>query len=316
MRRLFLYFSCLIVFSNCNKTDDTKGKEVLEGRLSYYDPYTGDGIPKALGSRSVKLSRVPTDTLNFLYSVKTDADGYFVFNRINKDSTYALFFDDTIQGTKYFAFDEYKGGKTNILLQAMPDANGQNILFGQTKDNNTQPMKATICVFNSKTLFDADTCNGSIEQLITDNFGRYVQYGLLPGTYYLRAKAQVGNVLYLGTATAVVKDNGFGPADIIMSPTNYYSNGVKITVLDSYGSPVGGANVYFFNNRTLFNAEIISGSVFGLTTDNNGEKQLNNIIPGKYLLFAKAAFGSVTLMGKDSVDISNTGVSVDTVRVK
>lgn len=318
-RNIFIIIVIAFLQLTCTKTeDDFKGTEKLAGRLSYRDIYSGDGIAKPLAKKIVRLAYSPSDTLNYLYSDSTDADGYFLFENVEKGRSYDLFFSDSINGTRYNAFATVAPPNTTINLMAGNDSTGQNGLYAETKLNGQLIGGVRICIFNNLSQFNADTCNGSYRSDVSDNSGRKIFYNLLPGSYYIKAYKKIGPDFYLTSTTVPVVVGRLGIPRISFNlekvvPVNTFA----VHVQDLAPLPVSGITVGIYTNRAAYAADTTVTNFYksGLT-EPDGNINFNDINPGKYYVRARMVISNVRIAGSDSITVTATGITTLPVTVK
>ncbi|WP_207514394.1 MSCRAMM family protein [Longitalea luteola] len=307
--RYFLFFVCISFIFSCHKSkNDFSGNGTLRGRLSYLNIFNGETLPKPLAGKIVKLAYAPSDTLNFLYKTVTDSAGYFSFIRVDEEKEYDIFFQDSINGMPYAAFVTRTPTNDTITLLATNNLSIQNGIYVQVVDNNRQKLGPVgICLFNNQTLALADTCNGSILKINTDINGRGVYYNLAAGPYFLRARKQIGNLVFSGMVNTEVAVTGVKSIELILSPEPV--NGFEINITDENNRIINQASACVFNSRPLFQLDSCIGKMETLMPDSLGRFKLHNIPAGKYYFKAYARFGEIQFSGTDSIEVSATGIA-------
>ena len=299
----------ILLLSACRKdfTDDVKGSETISGRLMAKNLFAYDNILHPLGNRMIKIAYSPSDTLNYIYSMKTDTDGYFRFNRLDEDKKYDIFFEDSVFGRRYLAFDSLYPPNDTLALIAYPDTTRQNIIEIITEDSSGYPTSASICIFSSKVAFNAsDSCTGSMQQFSSDSLGRRIIYNLIPGEYYIRAISRTGNYKYKGEATLIVKEFGVYTVGVKMVPDH---NTIKLTVTYN-SSPVSNTSVCLYNIRsTWLNDTNCTGSIQQMSTNEKGEVSFTVPVTGWYYFRSNKITGNLSLQTEDSVEVTHTGIN-------
>lgn len=318
-KRIYIIGIVALLQLTCKKTeDDFKGTEKLAGRLSYRDIYSGDGIAKPLAKKIVRLAYSPSDTLNYLYSDSTDADGYFLFENVEKGRSYDLFYTDSIGGIRYNAFTTVVPPNTTISLVAGNDSTGQNGLYAETKLNGQLIGGVRICIFNNQTQFNADTCNGSYRSDVSDNSGRKIFYNLLPGSYYIKAYKKMGPDFYLASTTLPVVIGRLGIPRINFNLEKVVPvNTLAVHVQDLSLLPVSGITVGIYTNRAAYVADTTITAAYKTgPTEPDGNINFNDINPGKYYVRARMVISNVRIAGSDSTTVTATGIAPVTVTIK
>jgi hypothetical protein len=308
--------STLLVTCN-EKDDDFSGREQLRGRLSYLNIYTGDGQARPLAGKLVKAAYSPSDTLNYITSDSTDADGYFMFENMSGGKLYELFYIDTIGGVRYMAFTKETAPNNIINLVAANDSARQNGMYLETRLNGQPAGNTRICVFNNRDWFNADTCNGSSQSDFSDLNGRKIFYALTPNTYYIRAYKRMGNDLFIAIDSPVLISKTGIPRRTLNLVKVTALNGLTVTVQDKLGLPVSNIKVGIYNNYVTYKADtMVNASMFNGNTVADGSVTFPNLSPvGKYYARARSAIGNVVIAGSDSMGVNATGMSVLPVKV-
>lgn len=188
----------LCVLFSCKKIvrDDLHGNLYIQGRLFTVDSLDQNSgiIAQPLGGRSVEIGYASDSTINYLYKVTTDADGYFTFTTIDPTQTYVIFSRDTIGGVTYFnqsALIKTSVSIDNLVLKIHPSQIDQNgFVFTAIDSASKQPVNAcSICLFRSHVLFEADTRQGATYTLTTNANGNAYQLNVAKGWYYANFKA-------------------------------------------------------------------------------------------------------------------------------
>lgn len=94
---------------------------------------------------------------------------------------------------------------SDLILNPVPsDAKtGFDLLV---QDKYGKPLyNCAVCVFNSRVLFEADSCAGSITQMTTNTDGEASLYNISANTYYLRVKGIYGNITLKGEGELLVQ---------------------------------------------------------------------------------------------------------------
>lgn len=73
---------------------------------------------------------------------------------------------------------------------------------------DTPVYQTQLCLFNSRVLFAADTCLGNIDQKNTGINGKAIFTNLSAGKYYIRARAQFGDLILKGADSIEVSNTG------------------------------------------------------------------------------------------------------------
>ncbi len=181
---LFIYSSCT-KFENFN--NDADGKNHIRGRVFYSDSIKGDGTFNYLPNVTLKISS-SSDTINYIYSVRTDSFGYFLFPFVNSGDFY-ISADTVINGVQVSCKQPVTiKNSIDTLSVKLSHSNKQNgIVYTVTDINGGLINSCSVCLFSSKVLFYADsTCNGSTYTNSTNLNGRVSFLNVSPGNYYVK----------------------------------------------------------------------------------------------------------------------------------
>lgn len=197
MKQLIVILLGLMAIT-CNKSVE-KDKLYLRGRLFLLDTITNSIKYQPLASQKITLSNLSTDSLNYLYSTNTDADGYFLFHLLadNKEDHFYLRYEDSISGYKYLGKAESTNGNDAVRMVAHLDTSNLNGFIVQVKDTLTPPGNiptATIAIYNSRLLAEVNDPAGAVETITADNAGKAIRFKLPAGNYFLNAQKQVGTI--------------------------------------------------------------------------------------------------------------------------
>jgi hypothetical protein len=303
---LLLLAACICIQFACKKEYYQAG--YLAGRLVYTNPNEPTLGTQPLAGKQVMITTLPSDTLNFQYSVTTDKEGYFVFQYLDKTQPYLLFFEDSIGGLVYKGQVTETPDNAAVLLKATVDTKNQNGFRIIVHDPSNEAVAgAQVCVFNSNTGAVADTCTGSLYSQPTNNQGEIVKYNLVEGKYYFVASATIGGRYYKGNASVQVSKGGVVQVPITLQPVQ--TTGFQLFVTDQANSPVNDAEVCVFTNYTQFQENTCTGSIFTKKTDASGKAFSGDIGEGKYYFVASAMIGGRQYKGNASVQVSKGAVA-------
>jgi hypothetical protein len=198
---IFLFFVSILVA--CKKETDF-GDSYVHGKVYLSDKYTSTGNNEPLTNATVRIQYTDKDTVNgFLYSVKTDKDGYFIFKNTIKDKEYLVFSEtekSNIANPKIIFYNsksvQSATGQISIVLT--PDNKKQNALFITTADQfGGKLQNVNVFVYSSRVLATADSGavsgTGSAFQFQSDAYGRVFKTNITDSVF-INAKGVYGSV--------------------------------------------------------------------------------------------------------------------------
>ena len=211
MKQIAYVFIIASTLISCGKGVE-KNSLFIRGRLFLTDTITQDLISKSLSNKKITLAYDNNDSLNYLYSTKTDSAGYFIFNLPDdKSSSYIIRFEDSINSYIYSGKMKANKGDDNVVLVATLDTLKQNGFVVHLKDvlSGSIP-NATILLFNSEVLANTNDPAGALQILTSNIYGKSFKINLPVGTYFLNAKKQAGPVTLQILKKKIIISNLFG----------------------------------------------------------------------------------------------------------
>jgi hypothetical protein len=209
----------LFVAVSSTKKDLDDPQNYIRGRVVLYNEEDKEIKGANLSDIEIKLTNDNTDTINFLYSTKSDPEGYFIFNvpANNRQPSYYMF-------SKYV-------GKDSLILAGTAEAKNDN--------GFSSPILALKPVFGSQNLFKltvADSVQGLIgncpvsfftSSVVSNNSytlnpsftyttnanGVIRKVNMPPGDYYLNVFKDFGNSLILKAKSVHVMINATGKVE-------------------------------------------------------------------------------------------------------
>jgi hypothetical protein len=203
--------------------DDSAGNLHLRGRVFYTDDILLAGTTKPLGKTLVKIGYPADNGINYLYSVISDADGYFLFENLAPSTDYFLFADSSIGEVKFSRnrIVNLTTSNDTASLTLIPATTGQNGFVYTVRDASGGLIKnCAVCAYSSFVLAAADTgftCNGSTWQLqATNELGKTYKMNVPPADYVVLFKAAATNLTLKIRDTITVGINGIVRKNVII----------------------------------------------------------------------------------------------------
>jgi hypothetical protein len=202
-KNIFILLTASLIVFSCKKNGDFGGKYGINGRLFLVDTVTGTGEAKPQTGKTITLAYAGQFNSNYLYTTKTDNDGYFYFPYLNSDSTYKLLYEETVSEIIYTADTSVKAEKNkdkDIAFIASPNLKKQNVLKLTLIDANNDPLPdVKCCVFTSLLLANSNPCDGRLFEITSNNRGKAFKFNLPAGVqYHINARGTYGAVILNG----------------------------------------------------------------------------------------------------------------------
>lgn len=321
MKRVIFLIAILFCISFACKKGIEIDSQYLRGRLFLLDTITQNSKGVPLSGKIVYLSK-SNDSLNYLYSTKTDVDGYFKFTLLaDYEDDLMLSTKDTINNVFYKSKLAVKRGDDNIALIETINESTQNGFVINTSDfqGNIMP-KTSVSIYNSQSLALTGNPLGAIETLTSDSIGKCFKIKLPKGVYYLNARKVIDTASFEKSLFQItIPENGIVHDVIFLNrKINVKQNGFNLIIKDSIGGFIPFASVYVYNSQVLATANSLSGVYENLTTDNSGKISRYDYPAGDYYLnVSKVLSDSVkyeNLVNKITIPVS--GFLTETIVLK
>lgn len=316
---IIIYTLLLMLLWSCNKGIEADN-QYLRGRLFLLDTITqtSKGVPVA--NRKVLLS-LPGDSLNYLYSTKTDADGYFSFTLLaDGQNDFVLRTFDSTKGYIYRSRKDVKRGQTNLVLVEQLDETAQNGFVLKTTDESGNLFTgAKVYFYKSLALAVQNSPAGFIDSFTSNKDGKLFKLGLAPGLYYVNALKTVDTAIFQRTLKQVnIPATGFlyDTIQLNRKVTNY-RNGFTLVVMDSLGGYIPNATVYLYNSQVLAASNSLLGVLESFPTDGYGKKSRYDLPAGDYYInVSKILSDTITYQSLvNKLVLPVTGFVTDTIIV-
>lgn len=326
MKQLLISVSLLIVvyFMSCSKKNDFGGQGRLGGLLTYYNPYSGEVIKKVLANRKIFIAYHPSDTLNYIYSVTTDASGYFMFTALDKTKQYDIFFDDTANNVEYKSLITRSPDNDSLLIVALPAGNLQNgvsVMVTDTANNKVQGI--TVAVYDNFDLFNIDTATKSnanaVFTLTTNQYGLDSRFGVAAGKYFFAARKISGSLSLSGYAYDSISTNNVKTVNIkLSSHALSQPDSATVYVIDSANFPVSGAGVYLYSSYIAYSLDTSAAhpaASYSANTNGVGIALFPGIPVASYFIRADKNISTVSFSGSGFITLQPNATRTDTVTV-
>lgn len=310
---IILFAGCLItVISACKRYTDLKDDNAIggysdniNGRLLLYDTLTQRAIDVPLGNKQLTVSlRSSTDSVNYIVSTKTDAEGYFQFKNLKNDQ-YRIWYREIIDGKLYSGVNYNNESNDKIVIRAGIAMSGQTgVVFHVTDASGNAISGADVCVSQSPTPSNNNTCEGSNFSAKSDTYGKNAKFNLSPGKYYVLSQITINNVVYRDKDTFDITDK-VEQRKLTLAPPTSANNGVEFLVTDIAGNPINTAVICMYKSRELFVRDTCEGSNYSTNSNTLGKATISKIEPGKYYIIANVAFTNFQMIARDSIVVDD-----------
>ena len=278
---LFLFcFSC----KQMNR-DDFRGNSYIQGRLFINDNIDA-GIAPVLPAPGIKVFIRYADSLsNYIYSVYTDSNGYFLFQNLGS-ATYIVYANDSLNGVYYYGSDSVVTLSSNALqLNLYPtgfwsNGKGQNgIIFStytRTQTDSVPIAGAKIYIYNSRYVAVADsfyTGNGAIDSVVSNANGKVLkpQLPASPDSLFIKAIYTSNGLVYTSSLNGPFALSTVGYINDSIPLTTPNTNLIIVTE-DSLGGIIKNVNVFIYGSEIVWSiesADTISGAGALYTAQSN-----------------------------------------------
>jgi len=312
-----------LLFLACNKStfNDLGGKLTLSGTVSLSDTLTGNYTHVPFRNGIIYLARSTDKAGAYLYKTTTNTEGVFSFHGLSDTTAYKIFASSDTGQFKLGVQKIYSAGsltdnQSDQLVLYPTDSNNVVHLVLHGPDGAKMP-GVTAWVYNSPTFFNTGTADGKLFDLTTSNLGVANKKDLAPGNYYFRVKTMVGNMALQGTGQVVLKGNGIVNMPIRLAAYSTITNGLDLTILDHYATPVQNALVTGYRSKITFLLD--STGVYGLFTASSntaGKVMLTNVDAALYYLRVTKIIGKDTLRTIDSAAVTAASITTKSIIFK
>lgn len=320
MKRILIVcisFFLLIIFS-CKKynevNDNLKGNDFIRGRVFIDNSLNGSNLNSSKSNIVVKIS-IENSGDNFLYSLSSDSEGYFMFKNLTKEIKYSVFAEVTIDTIVYTNRCEVYAGNDSLVLLLSPKNTEQNILKYEIVGPNDEPvLGCNLCMYNNAIQALDTNCIGSYWNTSSNKYGVAYKLNLPEGTYYTNFKIKYNNVNYLLKDTIHILKEGIVTKRVKLLPS--IENKIAYKITDSLGNIVSNCSVCGFTSSILSNDSCLNAN-WSINSLANGVASVSKIPTGNYYVFFKIKVGNNTFYSNDTVyNFSNSTIYEKTITLK
>jgi hypothetical protein len=317
-----ILFSISICMYSCQDKDQLfYGTGTIQG-YAYIKESGDSSLPIIAKNLTIFLNEEEGTTSSFNYSTKTDSNGFFKIEFLNKGS-YTLFSSFTKNNIKYFksinvCLSEGMNMETAITLAPDP-TNSITLQFVDASNTNNVVGKLPFRLYNNLNAALLDSSSIAFKTDVSNDDGFKTYNNIYPNLYYVVSKT------YYATYTAVVFDtvritSNYNNTKIIkvtlsapVSPNNKTTLNFKDIANPT--NPIFNLNFRLYTSSLAAHLDIAAQAVKNGTSDINGMFVFNNLFPNKYYIVAKQAYGIYSAVVFDSVTVNATGVVTKDINV-
>lgn len=145
-----------------------------------FDTVTQRSINTSLVKKAVTVRFADSaDTLNYIYCVVTNDEGYLQFKNLRNDKRYSVNYSESIDGKLYIASALRDVSNDSCRLFSGLAMTGQSgALFSVTDSSGIALSGADICVFSSPIRYNNTTCDGINFSNKSDQYGKQSKFNL------------------------------------------------------------------------------------------------------------------------------------------
>lgn len=281
-----------LIDSSCKKGIEFD-YQYIRGRLFITDTITGLKYNIPVKNKGIFLST--GDTLNYMYTVQSDIEGYFVFNLLSEENNrYTIYAYDTVGGIFYSGVVNANRGEKDVRLYLYPNPNIQNgmVLYAKDPLNEVLP-SVTYKIYNNATLAYANTNTGFID-VQADTSGKGYKLNLAAGDYWVNVEKAIDPFFYQRIGKKIkINSSGFSIDTIILLKKNSV-NSLNLTLIESGNIPVAGVEVRLYNNHYMAQIDDPGAFVTKDISSSDGKINLSNLAAGIYYINAYKQVGNDT----------------------
>ncbi len=204
MRKSFIYIALFVTAISCDKykssRDDISQDLYLRGRAFVFDE-TGTLQVKPIGGKGINIGYSDDNTNNYIFSATSDANGYFLFEHLKKDTKYAIYSEYEDNGIRYNGrFDtSFSKSLDSSYLNYKVSEKKQNGVIYTVKDLTSGLVNnCSICMFANN--FGNTSCNNPTYSLTSNPFGIASKFNMPAGVNYtVYFKATFGTTTLIAT---------------------------------------------------------------------------------------------------------------------
>lgn len=211
-----------VIFTGCSKADKYPlgFDSYIYGKLYWKNDFlTADNETGVVKNRNIYLSASPGDSINYLYHIKTDSAGNFLFSGLKNKTEYLVFFKDTIAGNQYVTYNTIKpSGSPQNLNAKIQTKDIDGVLMNIVDSNGEAINAANIYFFRSRLLAESKNTSESIYHIKSNTFGEALKTGLAIGTWYVYVNFKSETLDLSAVESFVISKNNLNDMEIMLLP--------------------------------------------------------------------------------------------------
>ncbi|WP_116125625.1 hypothetical protein [Lewinella sp. IMCC34183] len=320
MLKYVILTGCLCTLFTCEKdlTYDI-GDNTIRGRAFLQTDYFREAQPAPAAGKMVTITYLnppagwPTtdagdnEVEDYLFSTKTDGEGYFSFDLLREDHEYVITYEELINGRRYVGRDTSKPEIYAAAVTATLALTGQTGIQILSFDEAGAPLKGVKhCLYRTEDNLPSDPtdCSGSNLETISDDRGYAMLLGS-PETYLLRSSLKIGNNVLADSTQLTFEDQKVITQPVYLSlQTAAVKNSVRFQTYDVRGDRLPGVQLCLFTSQLLFERDSCAGSNFQFLTDGSGTADTTDLPANFYYLHGEKIVGNQRWTVKSAVNFA------------
>ncbi|MBK6831196.1 MAG: hypothetical protein IPG92_10885 [Flavobacteriales bacterium] len=187
--QLFALIIALLLVA-CRKPEDLPGSRDIGLHVTITNDVNGTGTPQDYAEKYIYVSNAG-DTINYLFSVKTDANGNALVKGLAEEGHYDVYANETRDGLQYSGrLRNFSDSISQQVLDLRPGSTDQNGFLITCVDAAGGPLpNLRVRVYTSLALAQQNDSNLAFFKGNTDAYGRISKTETASTTYYARIRS-------------------------------------------------------------------------------------------------------------------------------
>ena len=223
MKKLFIITLVTVVIFSCIKVKRADPALYIRGRIFLIDTTTREEMTASRANFVVKLAQ-DSNQANYLYSVKSNAEGYFVFDipvKQRKEQFYA-YCNGVVSTDEFVGIAKFKESADTfeaVRLRMTINLKNRSLFFLKAQDDSTKLglPNTKVYFYTNKLLADKNATVSAAYSYTTNQVGEIRVKDIPKGSYYFNATANYGVGLnYSSSTNSVEIKYGYKSQEILL----------------------------------------------------------------------------------------------------